>query len=68
MARKKIPITAADKLRYFTDRSNAIHRKYLYDPLFFDQYEQFLDIWKDADSWIEEAQDAKRRLAVLKEM
>ena len=42
MARKKIHTTAADKLRYFTDRSNAIHRKYLDDPLFFDQYEQFL--------------------------
>jgi serine/threonine protein kinase/tetratricopeptide (TPR) repeat protein len=33
-----------------------------------DQYERFLHIWKDADSWIEETEDAKRRLAALKEM
>ena len=31
-----------------------------------DQYEQFLDIWKDADPWIDELEDAKRRLAALK--
>jgi serine/threonine protein kinase/predicted Zn-dependent protease len=33
-----------------------------------EQYEKFLDVWKDADPWIEEAQDAKQRLTALKEM
>jgi tetratricopeptide (TPR) repeat protein/predicted Ser/Thr protein kinase len=30
------------------------------------QYEEFLEIWKDADSDLDEAQDAKERLAALK--
>ena len=33
-----------------------------------DQYEIFLDIWKDADPGTETLEDAKRRLAALKEM
>ena len=34
---------ATDRLRHFTDRSNAVHRQYLDDPDFFAQYEYFVD-------------------------
>ena len=37
------------------ENANAIH-----------QYETFLDIWKDADSELDEMKDAKKRLANLK--
>ncbi len=39
-----------------------------WDDEAIEQYEEFLNIWKDADPGIEEVEDAKRRLAVLKEM
>ena len=42
MSRKSGHKGAAERLRHFTDRSNAVHRQYLDDPDFFAQYEYFV--------------------------
>lgn len=42
MTRKSRHKSAGDRLRYFTGRSNAVHRQYLDDPVFFAQYQRFV--------------------------
>lgn len=43
---KKKHKSAADRLRYFTDRSNAVHREYLDHPEVLDNYQAFV-IWQN---------------------
>ena len=43
-----------------------IHEQHGNSAKDIEQYEKFLDLWKDADPGIREIEDAKKRLAGLK--
>jgi hypothetical protein len=43
MTHSEVHARAAERLRHFTERSNAAHRRYLDDPELFAHYEAFVD-------------------------